>query len=95
MGGVVKQVAKPMVETVRSVTDAVGVTEKRQSSQAAAPAAPSQPAAETRAAAMEAAREGAEERAARRRMRRGGRALLSEARLNPEQGVSTLGQTGL
>lgn len=47
------------------------------------------------AAATVEAREGAEERAARRRMRRGGRALLSEARLNPEQGVSTLGQTGL
>jgi hypothetical protein len=31
--------------------------------------------------------------AARRRARRGGRALLSEARLAPEQGVSTLGNT--
>jgi len=37
----------------------------------------------------------AEDRSARRRARRGARALLSESRLNPEQGVSTLGQTGL
>lgn len=36
-----------------------------------------------------------EDRAARRRARRGARALLSESRLNPEQGVSTLGTTGL
>lgn len=34
--------------------------------------------------------------ASRRRARRGGRALLSDARLNPEQGVqSTLGQSGV
>ena len=38
---------------------------------------------------------GAEDRAARRRARRGARALLSESRLNPEEGVSTLGTTGL
>ena len=37
----------------------------------------------------------AEDQAARRRARRGARALLSESRLNPEQGVTTLGQTGL
>ena len=38
-----------------------------------------------------------EDRAARRRARRGGRALLSEARLNPEQGTGqqTLGSTGI
>lgn len=56
----------------------------------AAEAAKSEPTADT----VE-ARESGEERAARRRVRRGGRALLSDARLNPEQGVSTLGQTGL
>lgn len=33
--------------------------------------------------------------ASRRRARRGGRALLSDARLNPEQGVTTLGQSGV
>ena len=37
----------------------------------------------------------AEDRSARRRARRGGRALLSESRLNPEEGVSTLGQSGM
>lgn len=36
-----------------------------------------------------------EDRSARRRARRGGRALLSDSRLNPEQGVSTLGSQGL
>lgn len=41
-------------------------------------------------------REVAEDRSARRRARRGGRAMLSDARLNPEQGVSsTLGQAGM
>lgn len=45
------------------------------------------------AARTEAIREQAEDVMARRRARRGGRALLSEARLNPEQGVGqqTLG----
>jgi hypothetical protein len=37
----------------------------------------------------------AEDKAARRRARRGARALLSESRLNPEQGVTTLGQSGM
>lgn len=37
----------------------------------------------------------AEDKSARRRARRGGRSLLSDSRLNPEQGVSTLGTTGL
>lgn len=36
-----------------------------------------------------------EDRSARRRARRGGRAMLSDSRLNPEQGVSTLGSQGL
>jgi hypothetical protein len=36
-----------------------------------------------------------EDKAARRRARRGGRSLLSESRLNPEQGVTTLGQPGV
>jgi hypothetical protein len=38
---------------------------------------------------------GAEDRSGSRRARRGGRALLSDTRLNPEQGVSTLGSQGL
>jgi hypothetical protein len=37
----------------------------------------------------------AEDKSARRRARRGARALLSESRLNPEEGVSTLGSQGL
>lgn len=43
--------------------------------------------------AKSASAEAAEDAAARRRARRGGRALLSEARLSPEQGVGqqTLG----
>lgn len=93
MGGAVQSVTKPISKAVRQVTDATGVTERRQTQQQASAVAP-QPA----AAPMDstAAREAGEERAARRRVRRGGqRALLSEARINPEQGVSTLGQTGL
>jgi hypothetical protein len=39
------------------------------------------------------ARVAGESAAASRRARRGGRALLSEARLAPEQGVATLGNT--
>lgn len=93
MGGVVKVVEKGL-SVPGQVAKQIGIGGSGKSS-AAAPAAPAAPMAETRAAAMQAADTGAEERAARRRMRRGGRALLSEARLNPEQGVSTLGQTGL
>lgn len=90
MGGVVKVVEKGL-SVPGQVAKQIGIGGSGKSS-AAAPAAPM---AEPRAAAMQVADEGSEERAARRRMRRGGRALLSEARLNPEQGVSTLGQTGL
>jgi hypothetical protein len=50
---------------------------------------PTQPAAKPESADI------AEGTAARRRARRGGRALLSESRLNPEEGVSTLGQSGM
>ena len=42
-------------------------------------------------AATATAREISEDQAARRRARRSGRALLSDNRLNPEQGVTTLG----
>ena len=42
-------------------------------------------------AAMATTREASEDLAARRRARRSARALLSENRLNPEQGVTTLG----
>lgn len=73
---------------VRSTFQSLGLAKKQDSSQAPAPAAEAAPA---RAADTG----GAEDRAARRRARRGARALLSESRLNPEQGVSTLGTTGL
>lgn len=51
----------------------------------------------TKPAAKSVASEIEEDRAARRRARRGGRALLSEARLSPEEGVGqqTLGSTGM
>ena len=55
----------------------------------------SNPAKAQDAAATAASREASEDIAARRRARRSARALLSENRLNPEQGVTTLGQTGL
>jgi hypothetical protein len=54
----------------------------------------SEPAAKAAAATADARAMG-EDKAARRRARRGGRAMLSDTRLNPEQGVSTLGTTGL
>lgn len=43
----------------------------------------------------EAARIAGERQGAARRARSGTRGLLSDTRLNPEQGVATLGQTGL
>jgi hypothetical protein len=43
----------------------------------------------------EAARIAGERQGAARRARSGSRGLLSDTRLNPEQGVATLGQTGL
>jgi hypothetical protein len=57
---------------------------------APAPAAPKPPPAE-----KPMSQQAAEDKFARRRARRGGRALLSESRLNPEEGVSTLGSQGL
>ncbi len=95
MGGVVAPVTKPIAKAVRQVTDTVGVTEKRQAPQQQASAVAPQPAQPTAGADMVAAREASEDKAARRRSRRRGQGLLSEARVNPEQGISTLGTTGL
>lgn len=96
MGGVVAPVTKPIAKAVRQVTDTVGVTEKRQTPQQQASAVAPQPAQPAAGAAdMAAAREASEDKAARRRSRRRGQGLLSEARVNPEQGISTLGTTGL
>jgi hypothetical protein len=86
MGGVVQAATKPVVKAAQQV----GLVSKPSSAPAAAPAARAEtPAARPASADM------AEDRAARRRARRGARALLSESRLNPEQGVSTLGQSGM
>jgi hypothetical protein len=73
---------------VRKVGEAVGIVKEKQ---ATSPA----PLAELAKMATGKSDQGgaAETLAARRRARRGGRALLSEARLAPEQGVSTLGNT--
>lgn len=73
---------------VRSIARAVGLVSKPATVAVSAPVA-KQPGAKSPAQTE------AEDRAARRRARRGGRALLSEARISPEEGVSTLGQSGM
>lgn len=59
------------------------------------PAPAPTPAAPAPAAEKPMSQQAAEDKSARRRARRGARALLSESRLNPEEGVSTLGSQGL
>lgn len=95
MGGVAKPVEKAVqtvTKPVVKVAQSVGLVEKPKAAPAPAAAAP---AAEIKKTAMSeqavAAREQAEDVMARRRARRGGRALLSDVRLNPEAGVQTLG----
>jgi hypothetical protein len=75
---------------VRKVGEAVGIVKEKQATAAS-------PLAELAKMATGKSDQGgaAETLAARRRARRGGRALLSEARLAPEQGVTTLGNTGV
>lgn len=82
-------VAKPVTSVVKKVGEAVTKPFKDKQETAASPLA------EMAKMATGKAEQGgaAEALAARRRARRGGRALLSEARLAPEQGVSTLGNT--
>lgn len=80
MGGAVKQFG-----------DWVGETVKGKPKAAPAPAAAPQPAAAPRAG-VDVPSEAQTDMAARRRARRGTRALLSEARLSPEEGIGqTLG----
>jgi hypothetical protein len=74
---------------VRSIVKAVGLAPKRAMQQAVSAPGAKQPGAKS------ATQTEAEDRAARRRARRGGRALLSETRISPEEGVSTLGQSGM
>ena len=85
-----KAVEKGIVAPVTKVGQTVGVIDKPKTAQPAASApAPVTPA----AAAVKSISQAADEAVlARRRARRGGRALLSEARLTPEAGV---GQTTL
>jgi hypothetical protein len=78
-----------MGAVTKPVTQALGIS-RSSSAPAAAPAARAEA-----TAARAASADMAEGTAARRRARRGARALLSESRLNPEQGVSTLGQSGM
>jgi hypothetical protein len=85
MGGVAKAVTKPIESVAKEVGRAVGVGGGGSPAPAAAEASP----------VVRAAMSAGEDTAAalRRRARRGARALLSEARLNPELGVGnqTLG----
>jgi hypothetical protein len=100
MGGVAQQVpkvAKEIVKPVQQVAQSAGLIDKPAAPQAAPAAAAPQPAARAGVdvpAQAQGRDETAEAIAARRRARRGGRALLSEARLNPEAGVQTLGSGG-
>jgi hypothetical protein len=79
--------------TVRKLTGQEEVKRKMEESSRQAAA---EQAAAAESAKLKAKTPGVDEDiAARRRARRGGRALLSEARLAPEQGVATLGNTGV
>jgi sRNA-binding protein len=80
--------------TVRKVT---GEDKKKAAKQEAAAAAAEaeQQKRKLRKERNEAARIAGERQGAARRARSGTRGLLSDTRLNPEQGVATLGQTGL
>jgi hypothetical protein len=81
-------VTKPVTSVVKKAGEAVGLIKEKQATAAS-------PLAEMAKMATGKSDQGgaSEALAARRRARRGGRALLSEARLAPEQGVSTLGNT--
>lgn len=100
MGGVVQEVAKP----VKKLGESIGVVSKPKPAAPALAPTPA-PTAEIKPGgapldgdkmptrpASEIKKE--EAAATRRARRRGSRALLSEARLNPELGIQTLGQGG-
>lgn len=96
MGGAVKAVTRPITDVVASVTG--GKTSGQKQAEAQTQAAQAQ-VAQMQETAKPASRSGVdtatslqEQSAARSRLRRrGGRSLLSEARLNAESGVQTLG----
>jgi hypothetical protein len=85
MGGAVKAVQKPIQAVARTVSGAIGGKPQAQAP-APAPAAEVAKPVERRASAADEMM-GARMRGARRR----GRTLLSDARLNAESGVQTLG----
>jgi hypothetical protein len=87
MGGAVAKVSKAVVKPFQEVGEKVGIIKEKQG------ATPLAELAKTAVSKAEASPAAAmrEEMMARRRARRGGRALLSEARLTPESGVG--GQT--
>ena len=89
-------VTKPVTSVVKKAGEAVGLVKEKQAT-AASPLAEVAKMAAGGSAAVNKSESAAagEVTAARRRARRGGRALLSEARLAPEQGVTTLGNTGV
>lgn len=99
MGGTVAKVAKEATKPVVKAAQSVGLVEKPKAAPAPAVAAPAAPtiASTKQVEAVVQQREKAEDLMARRRARRGGRALLSEARLAPEAGVGgqTLGSGGM
>jgi hypothetical protein len=86
-------VSQPIGKTFVKLGETAGVVKKVDPQpQAAAPQPAARPGVDVPAQGRD---EAAEALAARRRARRGGRALLSEARLNPESGVQTLGSSGM
>lgn len=91
MGGVATKVSKAVVKPFQEVGEKVGLIKEKQGG------TPLADLAKTAVSKAEAAGGQREEILARRRARRGGRALLSESRLNPEEGVGqqTLGSTGM
>ena len=84
--------------TVRKVTGADKKKDAKQEAAAAAAKAAAEAEQQKRKLRQErneAARIAGERQGAARRARSGSRGLLSDTRLNPEQGVATLGQTVL
>ena len=86
MGGAVARVASPVVRAVDKVADTNISGRNPKQAQVQAPA-PAQAVAEIARASRAEEEMGARMRGARRR----GRQLISDARLNPEAGVETLG----
>lgn len=85
MGGAVKAATKPVVKVFQDIGFAPKPEQAKQMLQEAGQSSAA-------SVASTAQRDQAEEIMAKRRARRAGRALLSDARLNPEQGLqSTLG----